>query len=391
MAEEEPTLRKTSLSQKEARIVSLVERIGPRGARIARELGLSEREVRYFLKKRILLSKNTGLFPRVDYMKLGLRCLCVYVEFPEYVLAVQKYALDIFTFMGDACYLVYFSRTLPSGRYLVHFNVPEELYNRFAVFLTRLETTGLFKILEWYRIDYRPVGPFMPTELFDFKKWRWKSDWMMPVKEPLEDFVPPKRVRYDETDLLILQDMQYRMAEFPHDYKLSHISRRLKMNHGKFMWHWREHIQKRELITMYRLHWIGSTYDRATEIYRKKTHTVAFLQLLVKDVSREELAYLRDRVRSVPHFWAETFGNDYFAEFAFPMDSLVEAYRFLDDTVKNFFGRARVFTVSDSLIYSIIPRLYDQRERKWRLDEEDLIGRFENLVLTLKQVGTIVK
>jgi hypothetical protein len=238
-----------------------------------------------------------------------------------------------------------------------------------------------------------PVGPFMPVELFDFKKWRWKSDWtVMPDREPLEDFVPPNRVPYDETDLLIIQDLQFRMGEVPHDYMLSHISRRLKMNLGKFMWHWREHIQKQELITMYRLHWNGSTYDRGTQIQRKKTHTMAFLQLFVKDVSRGELAYLRERVRSVPYFYVETFGNDYYAEFAFPAESLVEAHRFLDDIVsKNFFGRAQVFTISEALTYSIIPRLYDQQKRKWKLDEADLIGRFENLVLTLKHVGTVVK
>src|SRR5712692_5392742 len=89
-----------SPSLREALIVRLVERIGPRGAKIARELGLSQREVRYFLRKNILLSKNTGLFPRVDYSKLGLRRLCIYVEFPEYVLAVERYVMDILTYMG---------------------------------------------------------------------------------------------------------------------------------------------------------------------------------------------------------------------------------------------------------------------------------------------------
>ena len=181
-------------------------------------------------------------------------------------------------------------------------------------------------------------------------------------------------------------NLQYRMSEFPHDYTPSHAARRLKINPGKYLWHWREHIQKRELITMYRFHWIGATYDRATQTYHKKTHTIVFLQLLVKTVSKDELAYLRAKVRSVPYFWAEMFGSDYFGEFAFPIDSLIEAHEFLDGIAKHFYGRVSVFTCSEALNYTIVPGLYDQRERKWKLDEADLISRFENLVMTLKHV-----
>ena len=367
-----------------ARIVQLAELItllGPDIPEISRRLGQFKESVRYRYKEKILGS-GFAVQAAVDQEKLGLKRVVFVVDFEE---AYKQYASAILTAMNELCYVVYFARTLPSGRYLVNASVPAECVNEFGRFVHSLKERGLFSSVDLLEFDWARNPP-MKAGHYDFDVGRWDLDWSSDL-EPDRDsakYLPSKPERFDYVDLLILKELQMD-ANKP----LIDMAARLKVNYKKLTWHYATHVMGRRLIKSYRLNWMGTRYDYKLEKALHRKHRYMEVVVAVRDIDERERAGLMASANSVPFLWFEAAGRNYYAHFAFPIDSVNEAFDYLHSTLAPFNGRYEHYIVdtTNALTFTIAYQLYDQESKSWKFDLKELLSRFDGLMLRIKASG----
>jgi len=168
---------------------------------------------------------------------------------------------------------------------------------------------------------------------------------------------------------------------------LKDISDKIKVNYKKLAWHYTTHVMARRLLSGYRVNWMGTRYDYAIEKVLHRQHKYFAVAMMVRGVTEYEAMALRQAVDRLPFLWAEAVGVNYFCEFAFPVDFVVEGLQFLTEAVSTVKERTEIYAVdqSDAAAFTISYNKFSQARKRWEFNLADLIGRFDALILEIKK------
>lgn len=370
---------KKDTNERTAELVQLLSELGPDIPEISRKLGQFKESVRYRYKEKIL-NQGFAISAAVDHEKLGLKRLIAVMDFAsEY----QDYSQAILAAMTDLCYLVGFSRTLPNDHYLANFSVPTNLTAELKDFLNGLRSKGMLTRLEIMEFDWFRRVPMRP-EHYNFNTGLWDFEWTNP---PSADFgaatyAPSVPTKFDATDLEVIKELQIDANK-----SLKEISEQLHVNYKKLAWHFSNHVVARRLLRGYAINWMGTTYDMRIERARHRKHRYFAAHLLTRNVTELERISLRQAANRLPFLWSEAVGSNYSAEFAFPLDFVVEGFQYLTKAVSEVRERTEVFAIDQtaSMAFTLPYKLFDESQRKWVFNRGDVENRFDELILQIKK------
>ena len=358
-------------------LAELITQIGPEIPEISRRLGQFKESVRYRYNEKIL-GKGIAVQAAIDHEKLGLRRVVFIVEFaPEY----ERYAQSILIAMGDLCYVAGFERTMPEGSYIVNASVPEEFMSQYSEFLRALEEKGLFRCLKILAFDWFRTVP-MRAKLYDFDSGMWDFEWSSLGKPEVWGYKPSERSRFDYTDLLIVKELRIDATK-----PLKEMAEKFGVGYKKLAWHYNTHVKQRRLIRGYTLNWMGTRYDFKLEKAQHRKHRYFRVDLLAEDLSGTERMELMAKTNALPFLWSEMGGRSYWAQFAFPVENIVEAYQYLTDSTAPVKGKARLMAMdqTNALSFTISYKLFDERRKIWTFDQSQLLAKFGDLILKIRQ------
>ena len=362
-----------------ASVVKLISKEGPQINQIARELGIHKETVRYWYKH-VLLKKGYTVQAVPNFERLGLRRVITIAEFSE---KFKPYADAIMMAMSELCYLTSFAKTLPDDLYSIQANVPQERTDDWIRFIYALKERGLFDSVDAVPFEWGRVVQ-MHSEMYDFENDSWQYDWSSkPLKEPgYASIVPITKTKFDLIDLSLIKQFQIDL-----DASLVESGNRLGINYKTLTWHYRTHIVGKALLKGYSVNWAGTRYDPKLEKAMHRRHRYMWLELLVKNVTDTERMLLSANMNKLPFLWFEAGGgNSYFAQVAFPMETLTEALAFIKEITSPVRSRSiwHFMDQANALRFSIVPSMYDEESRKWKFNQEELLRRFDKLVLEIK-------
>ena len=223
----------------------------------------------------------------------------------------------------------------------------------------------------------------MRSEMYDFENDSWQYDWASKSRVDREssDFTPSGRSKFDLVDLNLIKQFQ-----IDPDSSLLEAGDRLKVNYKTLTWHYRTHLVGNGLLKGYSINWAGTRYDPKLERAMHRRHRYMWLELLVTDLTETERMGLMAKVNQLPFIWFEAGGRSYFAQIAFPMETMTEALSFVKDVTQPVRQKAtwHFMDQANALRFSITPGLYDQESKKWKFNQADLLSRFDRLVLEIK-------
>jgi hypothetical protein len=148
-----------------------------------------------------------------------------------------------------------------------------------------------------------------------------------------------------------------------------------------------EHVLERKLLKGYRVNWTGGHYDIKRKVSLQKQHKYLVVEILAKGVSDAEKVSLVSQMDRIPFVWAEAIGTNYFAEVFIPTDYLSEGLQYLEKVIAPIRDKAKYFLVDQpaSLTFALSYKQYDGQTNKWQLDVEDLLRKYENVLLKIKE------
>ena len=357
----------------------MITEIGPDIPEISRRLGQFKESVRYRYKAK-LLDKGFTVQAAVAYEKLGLQRVMFLAEFNS---DYKQYANTMLTAMNELCYVVYFAKTIPDGSYIVDAAVPSEFVEPFSRFLFALKQKGLFSHIDVFTFD-QARNPQMQSALYDFDHGRWDFDWSKALPRGNEStaYQSIQPEKFDKVDLLILKELQIDATR-----SLTEISAKLGINYKKLAWHHTTHVVDRQLVRSYRLNWMGTRYDFRLEKALHRKHRYMSLVIVVKDTTYLERAALMSKTSHLPFLWFEAWGKNYYADLEIPIDLTTEALAYLESALEPVKDRARYHFLdsSNSLTFTMTYQLYDQNEKRWTFNAPELLSKFDNLLMRIKE------
>ena len=360
-------------------MAEFVKAIGVRGpdiAEVSKSVGVHKETARYWYKAK-LLGRGFAVQAAVAYERLGLKYVVMVVEFGD---DVEEYANPILRAMSELCYVRYYNRTLPGGDYIVHAIVPEEHVEGYASFMGKLRDAGIFRSVRISVADWHRNVP-MRAESFDFDRGVWDFDWgKLTAKYDERDEVRPQgKADFDRLDLEILRQLQ-----LDANTTITRIAAKAGSRMKNTQYHYRKHVVGRGLIRNYRMNWLGTRYDFMLEKAMHRKHRQLLLNLLVTDITDSERMEVRAGMNQFPCLWAEAAGKGfYYAEVAFPSEAAAEGYEALERTLHRVRRKYALYIVdhTNAIGFTLNPQLYDPAESAWRFRSEELLPKFEELVL----------
>jgi hypothetical protein len=361
-----------------AKLAKCIGEVGPKINEIARLTYQHKESVRYRYHK-FFLDKGITIQATPSYSKLGLGRLIIYAKFAD---EFEPQATAILSAMSELCYLHSFTRTLLSQEYIIHVVVPKEFLAGCASLFNRFREIGLFtqlKILEFGEVR----NPPMKTEYYDFLTGTWSFDW--PPKEDkgvnLVSTSHQEIEKYDKLDLLILKEL-----EIDANRTIVKMAENVKVHFKTLEFHYVEHVEKRGLIKAYRVTWPGSSYDLKLDKAVLKKHRYVEVSILFEGGTQIENAELISLLNKTPFLWCEAVGPNYWAELFIPIYTYVEFMEYIGDFAGRAGDRMKFYVMDQShaLRFTISHKLFDSESRTWRLNTEDIVDRFENLVMRTK-------
>jgi hypothetical protein len=370
--------RQDDSNSKIAEMVKLLTKYGPQINRISRELRIHKETARYWYKEK-LLKKGYTVQAVPNHEKLGLKRVVALVEFSD---EFKPYADAILMAMSELCYLNSFMKTLPEDLYSIQASVPMEQSGKWIEFMYTLKQRGLFNSIQTASFDWVRVVP-MRSEIYDFESDAWQYDWTSkPKGEPgSPDSIQRVKSKLDSVDLGIIKQMQ-----LDPDTSLVDAHEKLQVNYKTLTWHYRTHVVGNGLLKGYLVNWAGTRYDPKLEKALHRRHKYMWGELLVRDVTESERLELMANISRLPFVWLEAGGQNYFAQIAFPTETLAEALAFVKEITSSIREKATWhFTdQTNALRFTLVPSLYDAATKKWKFDETEMISRFDKLVLEIK-------
>ena len=367
-----------NVNSRTVQLVKLLTEIGPDIPEISRRLGQFKESVRYRYKEKIV-NRGIAVQATVDHEKLGLKRLMLIAEVPE---PYTVYAQAILAAMHELCYVVGFTRTLVGGEYIVNLSVPKEKEADVRQFLMALKDRGLFSTLEVLGFDWHRLVP-MKAEYYDFDTGRWDFDWQLEVTDDYKaaSYAPATEIKFDSTDLLIIKELQLDANK-----SLKEISDKLQINYKKLAWHHTTHVLARGLLPSYTVNWMGTRYDYNLEKALHRKHRYFAMDLIVRNVSDIELMTLRSNMNRIPFLWSEAAGQNYFAEFALPVDNVVDGLQYIGKVAGHVKDRMSLYPIdqTEAARFTIPHRLFDSTTRKWTFEVTDLMQKFDTLLVQIK-------
>jgi hypothetical protein len=111
-----------------------------------------------------------------------------------------------------------------------------------------------------------------------------------------------------------------------------------------------------------------------------------WIELLIRGVTETERMRVMANVSRLPFVWLEAGGQNYFAQIAFPIDTLTEALGFIKELVSPVREKAtwHFMDQANALRFSIVPSLYDKENKKWNFNQAELLNKFDKLVMEIK-------
>jgi DNA-binding Lrp family transcriptional regulator len=364
-------------NSKIAAMVKLITKEGPQINQIARELGIHKETARFWYKK--LLRKGYTVQAVPDHERLGLRRVVALAEFTD---EFRAYADAILMAMSELCYLTSFAKTLPDDMYSIHANVPQECTGDWIRFMYALRERGLFSSIQAVPFEWGRVVP-MRSDAYDFESDSWQYDWTSKLRVDAfsSKVAPSARGKFDLIDLGMIKQLQINP-----DVSLKEIGAKLQVNYKTLTWHYRMHLLGSGLLKGYMINWAGTRYDSKIERALHRRHKYMWLELLVSNVTETERMELMAKISQLPFVWFEAGGQNYFAQVAFPMETMTEALSFIKDATSSI-RRKAIFHLMDqanALRFSITPTLYDQDSKSWTFNQKELLAKFDSLVLEIK-------
>ena len=367
-----------NVNSRTVQLVTLLSDLGPDIPEISRRLGQFKESVRYRYKEKIL-NRGFAVQAAVDHEKLGLKRLMIIAEVPD---PYRNYAQAIFAAMHELCYVVGFTKTLVGGEHVVNLSVPAEKITELREFFSSLKEKGMFSHLEVLEFDWSRNVP-MKAEFYDFDTGRWDFDWQKVGSEDYKAavYAPSARNTFDSVDLLIIKELQMDANK-----SLKEIADKLEINYKKLAWHHTTHVLARKLIPGYTVNWMGTRYDYNLEKVLHRKHRYFAVDLFVRDVSELELMTLRHSIDGLPFLWGEAGGSNYFAEFAIPVDNVVEGLQYLGNVTREVKDRLSIYPIdqTEAARFTVPYKMFDSTAKNWVLDTQELGQKFEHLMIQIK-------
>ena len=367
-----------NVNSRTVQLVKLLTEMGPDIPEISRRLGQFKESVRYRYKEKIL-NRGFSVQAAVDHEKLGLRRLELIAEVAE---PFKSYASAIFAAMSELCYVVGFAKTLVGGEYVISVSAPSNQVNDVRQFFETLKEKGMFSRLELLEFDWHRNTP-MKSEFYDFDTGRWDFEWQVTGSDDYQSatYAPSSQSAFDYTDLLLIKELQIDANK-----SLKEISDRLKINYKKLAWHHATHVLARRMLPAYTVNWMGTRYDHTLERALHRKHRYFALDLFVRDVTELELITLRRQVCRLPFMWSEAAGRNYFAEFALPVDNVVEGLEYLGNATNPVRERTSLYPINqtEAAAFTIPYKMYDWSAKKWAFNKDELNSKFEVLLVQIK-------
>ncbi len=365
------------INTKLAEFVKMVTEVGPDIPQIAKRMGEHKESVRYWFKK--LLKQGFVIQPSVNFEKLGLARVVAVVDFArEY----ESQAEPILMAMSQLCYVQSFIKTLPEGHYVVHGAVPVESVGAWIETMRRLGEEGLFTSVEFSTYDWVRNAP-MKSDLYDFEEGRWEFEWSTQAKVYPEGVEGPSpRAQVDRNDLEIIKRLQRDETK-----PLSEIQKETGINYKTLSFHHRKHVLGRQMLRGHKVNWVGTGYNPENDRGKHRRHTYQPIDLIFKDITPSERATVMGLTNALPFLWWEASGrSSYYAQLAFPTETISEAMEFLGRALQPVKDKARWLMVDQkhSLVFGLEPKLYDNESRTWRFNQAEILGKFEQLLLQIK-------
>jgi hypothetical protein len=284
--------------------------------------------------------------------------------------------------MNELCYLVGFTRSMPGGEYVASLSVPANFVGEVRDFFDALKEKGMFTKMDYLESDWFLLAP-MRTENYDFDTGRWEYDWSNPPAMKFESAgrQPSAPVKFDYVDMMIVNELQKDA-----NYSMKDIADALDVNYKKLAWHYTTHVMARQMLQGFSVNWMGTKYDSKIEKVLHRQHRIFALQFVVKDVNEFELISLRHASNKVPFLWSESIGKNYMAEFAFPLDFVVEGIQWLTGVMEPVRDRATLYTIDQgqSASFTIPYTLYEKTQKKWIFQSAEILQRFDNLMVQIR-------
>ena len=366
-----------NVNTRTVQLVSLLSDLGPDIPEISRRLGQFKESVRYRYKEKNL-NKGFAVQAAVNHEKLGLKRLMIIAEVPD---PYRVYAQAIFAALHELCYVVGFTRTLVGGEHVVNLSAPADQIEGVRDFLNQLKMKGMFSQLEVLEFDWSRTVP-MKAEFYDFDTGRWDFDWQKAGSEDYKaaGYAPTERSNFDHVDLLIIKELQMDANK-----SLKEIADKLTVNYKKLAWHYATHVRARGLIPNYIVNWMGTRYDYNLEKALHRKHRYFAVDLFVRNVNELETMTLRHSIDRLPFLWGEAGGSNYFAEFAVPVDYVVEGLQYLGNITRGVKDRMSIYPIdqTESARFTIPYKLYDAAEKRWALSTQELGQKFDHLMMQI--------
>ncbi|HEV2139071.1 MAG TPA: hypothetical protein VGR53_09535 [Nitrososphaerales archaeon] len=365
-------------NSKIAQLVKLITKEGPQITQIARELGVHKETARYWYKEK-LLKKGYTVQAVPNHERFGLRRVIALAEFSE---KFKPYADAILMAMSEMSYLTSFAKTLPDDMYSIQANVPQEFTSDWIRFMHALKQRGLFNSIHAVAFEWARVVP-MRSEIYDFEHDSWQYDWASKSKIEPDSlaYAPTTKGKFDVLDLTIVKQFQLNP-----DASLIEAGSKLQVNYKTLTWHYRKHLIGNGLLKGYLVNWAGTRYDPKLERALHRRHRYMWLELLVSGVTETERMALMARINQIPFIWFEAGGQNYFAQIAFPTETMTEALSFVKEVTAPVRQKAtwHFMDQANALRFTMVPKLYDPVTKKWKFDQAELLDKFDKLILEIK-------
>jgi hypothetical protein len=289
--------------------------------------------------------------------------------------------------MNRLSYVENFVLTTPESHYMISSAVPEEFVKQWIGSIKRLKDGGLFSSLEFCVFEQARNVPIR-SEHYDFDSGTWDFEWSASPKVYPEIIKQPSfKAKFDKTDLEIIKRLQLDASK-----SLVEIQKETGANYKTLGFHHRTHVIGRDLFEGYKVDWIGARYNRMEKRAEHRRHRYQLVDVMVRDISESRRLELMGMTNALPFLCWEAWGESYYAKMAFPMESLVEAMQFLTKLFSNVKDKARWFLIdqSHSVTFTIVPELYDESTNRWKFNQEEMLRKFERLMLQIKEGGSRV-